>query len=107
MDGLVRPGQPSPLQEEFESPVDVHAVAHPGHAQIDVILLGQGGQMGAIDLVVQELCSVLSKLCPWGPEKCGPRVGSPPCGSGTCCMKGNGSGRPWSERCFFSGPTLF
>lgn len=59
MDGLVRPGQPSPLQEKFESPVNVHSVAHPGHAQVHIVLLGQGRQVGAINLVVQELGSVL------------------------------------------------
>lgn len=67
MDGLVRPGQPSPLQEKFESPVDVHTVAHPGHAQIDIVLLGQGGKMGAVDLVVQEPGSVLSQAQPLQP----------------------------------------
>ena len=64
VDGLVRPGQPSPLQEKLESPVDVHAVSHPGHPQIDVVLLGQGGKVGAIDLVVQEPGPVFGQAQP-------------------------------------------
>lgn len=67
MDGLVRPGQPSPLQEKFESPVDVHAVTHSGHTQIDVVLLGQGGQVRAINFMVQEPGSVLRQAQPFKP----------------------------------------
>lgn len=57
---------PSPrglsVLQQLEGPLDVHAVADPGHAQVYQVLFLQRGQVGALDLIVQESVPVLPQV---------------------------------------------
>lgn len=57
---------PSPqglsVLQQFKGPFDVHAVAHPCHTQVYQVLLLQRGQVGALDLIVQESVPVLPQV---------------------------------------------
>lgn len=51
-----------PVDDAPQGPFDVHAVADPRHAQIQVVVLGEGRQVRPVDLVVQETLSVLTQV---------------------------------------------
>ncbi len=57
---------PSPrglsVLQQLQGPLDVHAVAHPRHAQVYQVLFLQRGQVGAFDLIVQESVPVLPQV---------------------------------------------
>lgn len=48
--------------QQLEGPFDVHAVAHPRHAQVYQVLFLQGRQVRALDLIVQESVPVLPQV---------------------------------------------
>lgn len=70
MTGLVEPcvcvaenlPAPPPVNDAPEGPFNVHAMAHTCHPQIQIVVLGEGGQVRAIDLVVQETLPVLTQV---------------------------------------------
>lgn len=51
-----------PVHYSPQGPFYIHAVADTSHAQIQIVVLGKGGQMSAVDLVVQETLSVLTQV---------------------------------------------
>lgn len=51
-----------PVQYGPQGPFYVHSVANASHAQIQKVVLGEGGQMGAVNLVVQETLPVLPQV---------------------------------------------
>lgn len=51
-----------PVNDAPQGPLDVHAMADARHTQVQVVVLGEGGQVRAIDLVVQETLSVLTQV---------------------------------------------
>lgn len=55
-------GHHLPVNDAPQGPLDVHAMAHTRHAQVQVVVLGEGGQVRAVDLVVQETLSVLTQV---------------------------------------------
>lgn len=52
----------SPVHQPFQCSLDIHAVTNTGHPQVQVVLLGEGGEVRAVDLIVQELLPVLSQV---------------------------------------------
>lgn len=52
----------APVHHGPQRPLYIHAVTHASHAQIQEIVLGQGGKVSAVDLVVQETLSVLTEI---------------------------------------------
>lgn len=49
------------IQQLPEGPLDVDPVPQSGDAQLHVVLLGEGGQVGALDLVLLEALAVLGQ----------------------------------------------
>lgn len=51
-----------PVHYSPQGPFYIHAVAHTSHAQIQIVVLGKGRQMSAVNLVVQETLSVFTQV---------------------------------------------
>lgn len=49
------------IQQLSEGPLDVDAVTQSGDAQLHVVLLGEGGEVGAFDLVLLEALAVFGQ----------------------------------------------
>lgn len=54
-------GSSGTIQQLSESPLDVDSVSQSGDAQLHVVLLGEGGEMGAFDLVLLEALAVFGQ----------------------------------------------
>lgn len=54
-------GSSGALQQLSESPLDVDAVSQSGDAQLHVVLLGEGREVGAFDLVLLEALAVFGQ----------------------------------------------
>lgn len=59
--GVRGQGSSGTIQQLSESPLDVDAVTQSGDAQLHVVLLGEGGEVGAFDLVLLEALAVFGQ----------------------------------------------
>lgn len=54
-------GSSGTIQQLSECPLDVDSVSQSGDAQLHVVVFGEGGEMGAFDLVLLEALAVLGQ----------------------------------------------
>lgn len=54
-------GSSGTIQQLSECPLDVDSVSQSGDAQLHVVLLGEGGEMGAFDLMLLEALAMFGQ----------------------------------------------